>query len=109
MQELRRLALEAGRDPATIETHLYHNINVNEDRQAALDESKRFLDTYYTMDYSPKFVDGWTATGSPDECVEHLRVYKEMGFDEVTLRMTGWDQFGQLERVVREVLPRLMD
>ncbi|HEY1291787.1 MAG TPA: LLM class flavin-dependent oxidoreductase [Chloroflexota bacterium] len=109
MQELKRLAVEAGRDPSTIETHLYHNINVNEDRQAAIEESKRFLDTYYTMNYSPEFVAGWTATGSPDECVEHLRVYKEMGFDEVTLRMTGWDQFGQLERVTREVLPRLMD
>jgi alkanesulfonate monooxygenase SsuD/methylene tetrahydromethanopterin reductase-like flavin-dependent oxidoreductase (luciferase family) len=109
IRELKRLAVEAGRDPATIETHLYHNINVNEDRQAAVDESKRFLDTYYTMDYSPEFVAGWTATGSPDECVEHLRVYRDLGFDEVTLRMTGWDQFGQLERVTREVLPRLMD
>jgi alkanesulfonate monooxygenase SsuD/methylene tetrahydromethanopterin reductase-like flavin-dependent oxidoreductase (luciferase family) len=109
MQELKRLAVEADRDPKSIETHLYHNINVNEDRQAAADESKRFLDLYYTMNYSPEFVAGWTATGSPDECVEHLRVYKEMGFDEVTLRMTGWDQFGQLERVTREVLPKLMD
>jgi alkanesulfonate monooxygenase SsuD/methylene tetrahydromethanopterin reductase-like flavin-dependent oxidoreductase (luciferase family) len=109
LQELRRLAVDAGRDPATIETHLYHNINVNEDRQAAIDESKRFLDTYYTMNYSPEFVAGWTATGSPDDCVEHLRVYRDMGFDEVTLRMTGWDQFGQLERVTREVLPRLGD
>jgi len=44
-----------------------------------------------------------------DQCVEHLRVYKEMGFDEVTLRMTGWDQFGQLDRVMREVLPCLID
>jgi alkanesulfonate monooxygenase SsuD/methylene tetrahydromethanopterin reductase-like flavin-dependent oxidoreductase (luciferase family) len=109
LQELKRLAVEAGRDPASIETHLYHNINVNEDRQAAIDESKRFLDTYYTMDYSREFVAGWTATGSPDECVEHLRVYGDLGFDEVTLRMTGWDQFGQLERVTREVLPRLLD
>ena len=109
MQELQRLAEEADRDPSTIETHLYHNINVNEDRSAALDESKRFLDAYYTMDYAPSFVDGWTATGSPAECVEHLRVYKEMGFNEVTLRMTGWDQFGQLDRVMREVLPHLMD
>lgn len=109
LQELRRLAQEAGRDPSTIETHLYHNINVNDDRQAALEESKRFLDTYYTMDYSPEFVAGWTATGSPDECVEHLQVYKQLGFNEVTLRMTGWDQFGQLDRVMREVLPRLLD
>jgi alkanesulfonate monooxygenase SsuD/methylene tetrahydromethanopterin reductase-like flavin-dependent oxidoreductase (luciferase family) len=108
LQELRRLAAEVGRDPSTIETHLYHNINVNDDRQAAIEESKRFLDTYYTMDYSPQFVAGWTATGSPDECVEHLQMYKQLGFDEVTLRMTGWDQFGQLDRVMREVLPRLL-
>jgi alkanesulfonate monooxygenase SsuD/methylene tetrahydromethanopterin reductase-like flavin-dependent oxidoreductase (luciferase family) len=109
LKELRRLVEEEGRDTSTIETHLYHNINVNEDRQAALEESKRFLDTYYTMDYPARHVAGWTAAGSPDECVEHLRAYKEMGFDEVTLRMTGWDQFGQLERVMREVLPRLLD
>ena len=109
LQELRRLAEVEGRDPATLETHLYHNINVNEDRQAALDESKRFLDTYYSMDYSPSFVAGWTATGSPAECIEHLRVYKKLGFDEVTLRVTGWDQFGQLERVMKEVLPYVND
>jgi hypothetical protein len=35
-------------------------------RQAALDESKRFFDTYYTMDYAPKFVDGWTAKSCRD-------------------------------------------
>jgi alkanesulfonate monooxygenase SsuD/methylene tetrahydromethanopterin reductase-like flavin-dependent oxidoreductase (luciferase family) len=108
MRELKRLAIEAGRDPESIETHLYHNINVNEDRHAAIEESKRFLDTYYTMDYSREFVAGWTATGSPDQCVEHLRVYRDMGFNEVTLRIAAWDQFGQLERVMREVLPRVL-
>jgi alkanesulfonate monooxygenase SsuD/methylene tetrahydromethanopterin reductase-like flavin-dependent oxidoreductase (luciferase family) len=108
LQELRRLAEEAGRDPRTIETHLYHNINLNDDRQAALEESKRFLDMYYTMDYSPRFVEGWTATGSAEQCIEHLRVYEELGFDEVTLRITSWDQFGQLERVMREVLPGVL-
>jgi len=109
LEDIRQKAREAGRDPATIPTHLYHNINVNEDRAAALDESKRFLDTYYTMDYAPEFVATWTATGSPEECVEHLRVYQEMGIDEVTLRCTAWDQFGQLKRVINEVLPRLSD
>jgi len=109
LQELRKLSQEAGRDPASIETHLYHNINVNDDQQAAVDESKRFLDTYYTANFPPSHVAGWTATGLPDECVRHLRVYKDMGFDEVTLRITAWDQFGQLERVMREVLPRVLD
>jgi alkanesulfonate monooxygenase SsuD/methylene tetrahydromethanopterin reductase-like flavin-dependent oxidoreductase (luciferase family) len=104
---LREQAREAGRDPASLETHLYHNINVNEDKQAALAESKRFLDLYYTEDFTLEFVDGWVATGSPEECAAHLRVYQEMGFDEVAVRVAGWDQFGQLERVINEVVPLL--
>ena len=107
LEDLRQAIRDGGRDPAEVPTHLYHNINVNEDRAAALDESKRFLDTYYTLDYDPSYVDCWTAAGSPDDCVRHLRVYKELGFDEVTLRMTSWDQFGQLQRVMKEVLPRV--
>ena len=103
--DVRAKAQELGRNPDEIETHLYHNINVNEDRAAALAESKRFLDIYYTMDYPPDFVDAWVATGSPAECVEHLKVYERMGFDEVTVRITAWDQMGQLTRVVNEVLP----
>ncbi len=59
------------------------------------------------VDFPPERVRSWVAAGSPDECVEHLRVYKEMGFSEVTLRCTGWDQFGQLKRIMNEVLPRV--
>src|SRR5579859_298209 len=103
--DIRQKAVAAGRAPASIPMHLYHNINVNEDRAAGLAEAKRFLDTYYTLDYRPAFVECWTASGSPDECVRHLRVYKELGFDEVTLRIAGWDRFGQLTRVMEEVLP----
>jgi alkanesulfonate monooxygenase SsuD/methylene tetrahydromethanopterin reductase-like flavin-dependent oxidoreductase (luciferase family) len=107
LEYIRQQLAEAGRDPSTFETHLYHNINVNEDRQAALDESKRFLDVYYTENYAPDFVASWTAAGSPEECAAHLKVYEEMGFDEVTVRVTGWDQFGQLDRVINEVVPLL--
>jgi alkanesulfonate monooxygenase SsuD/methylene tetrahydromethanopterin reductase-like flavin-dependent oxidoreductase (luciferase family) len=103
--DVRAKAQEMGSDPTAIETHLYHNINVNEDRDAALAESKQFLDTYYMLDYPLDFVDQWVATGSPHQCVEHLRVYERMGFDEVTLRCTSWDQMGQLKRVIDEVLP----
>jgi alkanesulfonate monooxygenase SsuD/methylene tetrahydromethanopterin reductase-like flavin-dependent oxidoreductase (luciferase family) len=94
--------------PGSIEFHLYHNINLNDDREAAWEESKRFLDTYYAMDFPSERVRSWTAAGSADECVRHLRVFEAMGFHEVTLRITGWDQMGQLDRVMRDVLPRLL-
>ena len=60
------------------------------------------------MPFAPGRVSSWTAAGSPDECARHLLAYKEMGFSETTLRITGWDQFGQLDRVLNEVLPRVL-
>jgi alkanesulfonate monooxygenase SsuD/methylene tetrahydromethanopterin reductase-like flavin-dependent oxidoreductase (luciferase family) len=83
-------------------------VEANDDREAAGEESKRFLDTDYAMDLPPSRVRSWTAAGSPDQCVRHLRVFEAMGFHEATLRITGWDQLGQLERVMRDVLPRLL-
>ncbi len=105
INDVRQKAQELGRDPASLDTHLYHNININEDKQAALEESKKFLDIYYSTDYPMPFVEQWVAAGSPEECVEHLRVIERLGFNEVTVRITSWDQKAQLKRVMEEVLP----
>jgi alkanesulfonate monooxygenase SsuD/methylene tetrahydromethanopterin reductase-like flavin-dependent oxidoreductase (luciferase family) len=99
------MAREEGRDPATLGSALYHNINVNEDRVAALAESKTFLDTYYTANFSAAFVEGWTVAGSPKQCVDQLRAYLEAGVSHIALRLTSWDQRGQLARFLTEVAP----
>src|SRR5712692_6576687 len=41
---IQAMASEEGRDPAKLGSALYHNVNINEDRQKALAESKAFLD-----------------------------------------------------------------
>ena len=99
------LAREEGRDPAALGSALYHNININEDRTAALAESKTFLDTYYTANFSAAFVEGWTIAGSPDQCVDQLRAYFDAGLGHIALRLTSWDQRGQLKRFLAEVAP----
>lgn len=99
------MAREEGRDPARLGSALYHNINVNEDRQAALAESKAFLDAYYTANFSAKFVEGWTVAGRPAQCVEQLRAYFDAGLSHMALRLTSWDQRGQLRRFLDEVAP----
>ncbi len=99
------MAREEGRDPSRLGSALYHNININEDGQAALEESKRFLDTYYTSTFSPAFVEGWTVTGSPKQCIDGLRAYFEAGLGHVALRLASWDQEGQLRRFLEEVAP----
>lgn len=99
------VAREEGRDPAALGSALYHNININEDRQAALEESKKFLDTYYTSNFSAAFVEGWTVAGAPKRCVEQLRAYFDAGLGHVTLRLASWNQQGQMRRFLDEVAP----
>jgi alkanesulfonate monooxygenase SsuD/methylene tetrahydromethanopterin reductase-like flavin-dependent oxidoreductase (luciferase family) len=101
------MAREEGRDPARIGSALYHNINIREDRQAALEESKVFLDAYYSAKFSPSFVEGWTVAGSPKQCADQLAAYFEAGVSHMALRLTSWDQRGQLARLLDEVAPAL--
>lgn len=98
---------QEGRDPDAFPTMAYHNVNLNPDRQAALEESKRFLDAYYGPVFTPQMVEAWTAAGTPGQCVDHLRGLLAEGPKSVTLRLTSWAQAEQFERLVGEVLPRL--
>jgi alkanesulfonate monooxygenase SsuD/methylene tetrahydromethanopterin reductase-like flavin-dependent oxidoreductase (luciferase family) len=99
------MAREEGRDPARLGSALYHNININEERAKALEESKAFLDTYYTANFSAKFVEQWTVAGSPKQCVEELRAYFAAGVGHMALRLTSWDQQGQFKRFLAGVAP----
>ena len=99
------MAREEGRDPARLGSALYHNININGERAKALEESKAFLDTYYTANFSAKFVEQWTVAGSPKQCVEELRAYFAAGVGHMALRLTSWDQQGQFKRFLAEVAP----
>ena len=44
---------------------LYHHINVNDDKDAALADSKKFLDLYYTANYSKERLEAWLTYGTP--------------------------------------------
>jgi alkanesulfonate monooxygenase SsuD/methylene tetrahydromethanopterin reductase-like flavin-dependent oxidoreductase (luciferase family) len=102
---IRAMAKEEGRDPAALGSALYHNINVNEDRQAALEETKKFLDAYYTANFTAKFVEQWTIAGGPKSCAEQLRAYADAGLGHMALRLASWDQKGQLKRFLEDVMP----
>jgi alkanesulfonate monooxygenase SsuD/methylene tetrahydromethanopterin reductase-like flavin-dependent oxidoreductase (luciferase family) len=104
---IERYLKDEGRDPGAFPTMAYHNVNLNPDRQAALEESKRFLDAYYGPVFSPQMVEAWTAAGTPEQCVEHLRGLVAEGPKSVTLRITSWRQADQFDRLVNDVLPRL--
>jgi hypothetical protein len=83
---------------------LYHNININPDRQSGLEESKRFLDRYYGPVFTPAMVEAWTVADDPARC---LRRIIDRGVRSITLRITGWKQAEQYQRLVGDVLSKL--
>ncbi len=49
----------------------------------------------------------WIISSDPDEHVERLLQFVELGVDELTFRAPDQDQRGFIERYATEVLPRL--
>ena len=45
------------------------------------------------------------AYGSPQEVIEKIRSFVEVGAKEITIRLTSYDQPRQLERLMKEVIP----
>ena len=104
-RRLQEILLEEGRDPATFPNFAYRNININEDKQAAYEETQKFLDNYYGPVFNEQMVRSWTAHGSPEECIQHIRDLRDQGVKEISFRITAWDQAKQYRRMVEEVLP----
>jgi alkanesulfonate monooxygenase SsuD/methylene tetrahydromethanopterin reductase-like flavin-dependent oxidoreductase (luciferase family) len=105
IEDLNATAEAAGKDPQSVEKHLYHNVNLNDNQGEAVEESKKFLDLYYTSDRSLESTAAWVATGTAEQVIERIKGYEEIGFDEITLRITSWNQREQLARFIEEVLP----
>jgi hypothetical protein len=81
-QAILESATSQGRNKAELENSMYFNVNINEYRDVAYAESKRFLDEYYSSDWPEWKVNVWTGYGSPTECIERLRAFKSAGDSE---------------------------
>ena len=46
-------------------------------RTRALADSKKFLDLYYGANYSKERLEAWLTYGSPRDCIEHLKRFKD--------------------------------
>lgn len=106
-KSLRTYLVEQGRDPEAFPTVAYHNVNIQGTREDALAESARFLAEYYGPVFTDEVVAGWTAAGTPEQCAADIRGLMDAGAKHVTLRITSWDQRGQFDRLVDEVLPKV--
>jgi len=87
---------------------LYFNINIKEDREEAFQESKKYLDQYYTVNFARQAVENWVALGPPKRCIEHIQSFIDAGATDILLRFPSWDQKTQFKRCVEEVLSHFL-
>ena len=99
---------QEGRDPATFPNIAYHNVNINPDRGG---RARRVEALSGRILRSGLRARRWSKRGPrparPQQCAEHLRDFVRDGAKAITLRITSWDQRGQFDRLVNEVLPRV--
>jgi coenzyme F420-dependent glucose-6-phosphate dehydrogenase len=119
-------AEEAGRDPAAIRNMIEIKVSYDRDRELAFrnthfwaalalkPEQKEGIEDPIEMeavananlDQAPsRFI----CSDDPEEVVEKIAVYAELGFDELLLHAPGHDQHRFLEQFSEDVLPRLRD
>ena len=80
------------------EVAIYHNINVNEDRDRAFAEAKRFLD-------SSDMLRLWVAAGSPTQCVQSLQDTSPRERQQSCSGSPDTTRKRQFKRVTEEILP----
>lgn len=107
---IRQYAVEAGREPAALQSCMYYGFNVSSDASRATRETKEFLEAYYApLQFPEEWLPSWAASGTAEQVIAMLREYIEAGADHITLRPTSWDQAGQVKILVEQILPALGD
>jgi probable F420-dependent oxidoreductase len=104
---LQILARDMGRDPESLQRCVYTTLNVNTDVAQAEREMRAFVEGYYGMPYETLARMQGLCAGTADACAEWLQGLIAAGAQTVVIRFGGPDQFGQLERCAKEVLPQV--
>jgi alkanesulfonate monooxygenase SsuD/methylene tetrahydromethanopterin reductase-like flavin-dependent oxidoreductase (luciferase family) len=106
--EIRHFADDLGRNSNAMSSAVHLMVNIQNDEDTARREAKRFLDEYYSTDTKPEVMDAWGAYGSPDAITTRVQEYRDRGADIPIIRFASFDQKGQMERALEELLPGLV-
>jgi coenzyme F420-dependent glucose-6-phosphate dehydrogenase len=118
-------ARAAGRDPSELELTIEMKVSFDSDLERARDDTRHWAALALSPDEKTGVEDAvemerladalpieraasrWIASSDPDEHVERIRPYIDLGFTHLIFHAPGPDQRRFLEQYSREVLPRL--
>jgi len=104
---LQTVARDMGRDPTALHRCVYTTLNINADGAQAEREMRTFVEGYYGAPYETMARVQGLRAGRAQACAEWLQEFIAAGAQTVVIRFGGPDQFRQLERCAKEVLPQM--
>ncbi|MGE3539309.1 MAG: LLM class flavin-dependent oxidoreductase [Candidatus Tectimicrobiota bacterium] len=105
--QLQALGGSMGREADTLHRCVYTTLNINPDVAQAQREMQAFVEGYYQAPYDVLAQRQGLCAGTADTCAAWLTQFIAAGAQSLVLRFGGPDQFGQLERCARDVLPQV--
>lgn len=100
-------ARSAGRSAANMALALYVTINLQADPRKAEQALRDFIERYYLQPFEVIAKRQGCYAGSAEGALAWLRPFLAVGVTHLVLRFGGPDQAEQLERVAKDLLPRL--
>lgn len=112
-REQREQILEAvgqeGRDPDEFRMSYQVTMNIADSRRKAQDSIGEYIAQYYPELSQAMDLGEWGPVGTPDDIKQWLRTFADAGVDYFICRFGALDQFDQVQRFAREVLPEFVE
>ena len=104
---LREVAVETDDDASRLVVSYQVTLNVGDSEDLARHAFGQYIETYYPELSKAMNLSNWGPVGTPEQIIEWFRTFAEAGVDHFVCRFGSLDQFGQVERFARDVLPAL--
>jgi alkanesulfonate monooxygenase SsuD/methylene tetrahydromethanopterin reductase-like flavin-dependent oxidoreductase (luciferase family) len=96
---------EAGRSRDEFVMSYQVTMNIADSREEAQAGINAYISQYYPELSKAMDIGEWGPVGTPDDIADWLRTFAAAGVDYFICRFGSLDQFGQVERLARDVLP----
>ncbi|MBX3030444.1 MAG: LLM class flavin-dependent oxidoreductase [Chloroflexi bacterium] len=106
---LRDVAAETGDDASRLVVSYQVTLNIGDSEEDARRAFGEYIGQYYPELSKATRLDNWGPVGSPEQIIEWFRTFAQAGVHHFICRFGSLDQFGQVERFAREVLPVLRE
>jgi alkanesulfonate monooxygenase SsuD/methylene tetrahydromethanopterin reductase-like flavin-dependent oxidoreductase (luciferase family) len=105
LAQVEQAIAETGRNRDEFVMSYQVTMNIADSREEAQAGIDAYINQYYPELSKGMDIGEWGPVGTPDDIVAWLREFADAGVDYFICRFGSLDQFGQVERLARDVLP----